>query len=104
MIPIFGVLISTIPIVIMGLTVSLYTALLSVAWILMIHFIEGNFLNPKILGDAAEIHPVLIVFSLVVGEYLAGVMGALLAVPIFSIIYNSFRYLKYLAERVEESA
>ena len=104
LIPIFGVLISTIPIVIMGLTVSLYTALLSVAWILMIHFIEGNFLNPKILGDAAEIHPVLIVFSLVVGEYLAGVMGALLAVPIFSIIYNSFRYLKYLAERVEESA
>jgi predicted PurR-regulated permease PerM len=104
LIPIFGVLISTIPIVIMGLTVSLYTAVLAVGWILLVHFIEGNFLNPKILGDAAQIHPVLIVFSLVVGEYLAGVMGALLAVPIFSIIYNSFRYLKYLAERVEESA
>ncbi len=104
LIPIFGVLISSVPIVIMGLTVGLYTAVLAVGWILLIHFIEGNFLNPKILGDAAKIHPVLIVFSLVVGEYLAGVMGALLAVPIFSIIYNSFRYLKYLAERVEESA
>lgn len=104
LIPIFGVLISSVPIVIMGLTVSLYTALLALGWILLIHFIEGNFLNPKILGDAAKIHPVLIVFSLVVGEYLAGVMGALLAVPIFSLIYNSFRYLKFLAERVEESA
>jgi predicted PurR-regulated permease PerM len=103
LIPIFGVLISTIPIVIMGLTVSLYTALLALGWILLIHFIEGNFLNPKILGDAAKIHPVLIVFSLVVGEYMAGVVGALLAVPIFSVIYNSFRYLKTLAERVEQS-
>jgi predicted PurR-regulated permease PerM len=103
LIPIFGVLISTIPIVIMALTVSLYTALLAVGWILLIHFIEGNFLNPKILGDAAKIHPVLIVFSLVVGEYMAGVVGALLAVPIFSVIYNSFRYLKMLAERVEQA-
>jgi predicted PurR-regulated permease PerM len=104
LIPIFGVLISTIPIVVMGLTVSLYTALLAVGWILLIHFFEGNFLNPKILGDAARIHPVLIVFSLVTGQYLAGVVGALLAVPIFSLIYNSFRYLKTLAERVEQAS
>ncbi|HEX7927506.1 MAG TPA: AI-2E family transporter, partial [bacterium] len=103
LIPIFGVLISTIPIVIMALTVSLNIALLAVAWILAIHFVEGNFLNPKILGDAAKIHPVLIVFSLIVGEYMAGVVGALLAVPIFSLIYNSFQYLKHLAERVEQA-
>jgi predicted PurR-regulated permease PerM len=103
LIPIFGVLISTIPIVIMGLTVSLYTAVLAMGWILLIHFIEGNLLNPKILGDAAKIHPVLIVFSLVVGEAMAGVMGALLAVPIFSLLYNTFRYLKTLAERVEQA-
>ena len=102
LIPIFGVLISTVPIVIMALTVSLYTALLSIAWILFIHFLEGNFFNPKILGDAAKIHPVLIVFSLVVGQHLAGVMGALLAVPIFSVLYNSFQYLKTLAEGVEQ--
>ncbi len=102
LIPIFGVLISSIPIVMMALTVSLYTALLAVAWILLIHFFEGNFLNPKILGDAAKIHPVLIVFSLVVGQYVAGVTGALLAVPIFSLIYNSFKFLKTQAEDFEQ--
>jgi predicted PurR-regulated permease PerM len=101
LIPIFGVLISSIPIVIMALTVSLYTALLSVGWILVIHFLEGNFLNPKILGDAAKIHPVLIVFSLVVGQYIAGVTGALLAVPTFSLLYNSFKFLKQQAEDFE---
>jgi predicted PurR-regulated permease PerM len=102
LIPIFGVLISTIPIVIMALTVSLYTALLAIAWVLVIHFLEGNFFNPKILGDAAKIHPVLIVFALVVGQHIAGVMGALLAVPIFSIVYNSFHYLKIQAEGLEQ--
>ena len=102
LIPIFGVLISSIPIVIMALTVSVYTALLAVGWILIIHFLEGNFLNPKILGDAAKIHPVLIVFALVVGQYVAGVTGALLAVPVFSLFYNSFKFLKQQAEAYEQ--
>lgn len=101
LIPIFGVLISTIPIILMASTVSLTTSALALAWILLIHFLEGNFLNPKILGDASKIHPVLIVFALVVGQYLGGIMGALLAVPVFSLIQNSFLYIQSLAEQWE---
>ena len=56
LIPIFGTILSSIPIVIMGLTISLSTGLLALAWILLIHFIEGNFLNPKIMGTSAQIH------------------------------------------------
>ena len=104
LIPIFGVLISTIPILLMGLTVSFTTALMAMVWILVIHFIEGNFLNPKVLGDSSKIHPVLIVFALVVGQYLGGIMGALLAVPAFSLVQNSFLFLKGLAEEVESAA
>ncbi|HEX9843088.1 MAG TPA: AI-2E family transporter [bacterium] len=103
LIPIFGVLISSIPILIMALTVSVSTALLALAWILAIHFLEGNFLNPKILGDSAKIHPALIVFALLVGEHFAGVIGALLAVPIFSLIQNSFLFLKHKAESLESA-
>jgi predicted PurR-regulated permease PerM len=101
LIPIFGVLISSVPILIMSLTVSLPTALLAMGWVLMIHFLEGNFLNPKILGDSAKIHPVLIVFALLVGEHLGGVIGALLAVPVFSLIQNSFLFLKHKAEALD---
>jgi predicted PurR-regulated permease PerM len=101
LIPIFGVLISSIPILIMALTVSVPTALLALAWILAIHFLEGNFLNPKILGDSAKIHPALIIFALLVGEQFAGVVGALLAVPIFSLIQNSFLFLKSKAESLD---
>lgn len=101
LIPIFGVLISSVPIVLMALSVSVTTALLIVAWILVIHFIEGNFLNPKILGDAARIHPALVVFALMVGQYTAGVLGALVAVPVFSLVQSSFLYVKHLAENLE---
>lgn len=94
LIPIFGTFISSIPIVLMALTVSLSSALLALGWILMVHFIEGNLLNPKIMGTSAEIHPALIVFALMAGEYLAGIAGALLAVPIFSILQTMFLFLK----------
>ena len=104
LIPIFGVLISTVPILLMGLTVSFGTAVLALLWILAIHFLEGNFLNPKIMGDSAKIHPVLIIFALVVGEYVGGIFGALLAVPVFSLLQTSFLFLKSLAEQAEATS
>ena len=101
LIPIFGTILSTIPIMVMGLTVSVGTGFLALAWILVIHFIEGNFLNPKIMGTAAHIHPVLIVFALVTGEHTAGIPGALLAVPIFSILQTLFLFLKAMVEEFD---
>ena len=102
LIPIFGTILSSIPIVIMGLTISFSTGLLALLWILMIHFIEGNFLNPKIMGTAAHIHPALIVFALVTGEYMAGIAGALLAVPVYSILQTFFFFLKSMVEEIEK--
>lgn len=93
-IPIFGVIISSIPIVLMAVTTSFFTAILALLWILGIHFVEGNFLNPKILGKAAKIHPVFVIFALVAGERTFGLFGALIAVPVFSILQNSFLFIR----------
>ena len=92
-IPIFGVVISSVPIIVMALTDSIWTAVLSLIWILIIHFVEGNFLNPKILGKAAEIHPVLVILALVAGQETFGLPGSLLAVPLFSILQTTFLYI-----------
>ena len=81
LIPIFGSIASAIPAVALGLTQSLGTALFVLAWIVGIHQLEANVLNPKIMGDAAKIHPVLVIFSLLVGEHFFHIVGALLAVP-----------------------
>ncbi len=94
LIPIFGVFISSVPIILMALTSSFITALLILAWILLIHFIEGNILNPKIIGKSAEIHPVLVILALMAGERVYGIFGALIAVPIFSVLQTSFLFIR----------
>jgi predicted PurR-regulated permease PerM len=97
LIPIFGSILSTVPIVFAALVsgdsgLDFVRAVLSVLWIVGIHFIEANFLNPKIIGTAAKIHPVVVIFSLVLGERAFGLVGALLAVPVASTIQVLFLF------------
>ncbi len=94
LIPIFGTILSTIPSVFLGLTVNVSTGFLVLGWILLIHFIEANMLNPKIIGTSARIHPVIVVFALLAGEHSFGLMGALLAVPVASILQTLFLFVR----------
>ncbi len=97
LIPIFGSILSTIPIVLVALVsgdsgIDVPRGLAIGLWIIGIHFIEANVLNPKIIGNAAKIHPVLVIFSLFLGEHTYGLVGALLAVPVLSAIQVLFMY------------
>ncbi len=96
LIPIFGTIVSSIPIVLVGLTQGVEVAILALAWIVLIHLVEANVLNPLIMGTHAEMHPVIIIFALLAGEHSFGVWGALLAVPTASILQSCFRF--YLHE------
>lgn len=94
LVPIFGSILSTVPAVLIALPQGLGLALIVLAWVVAIHQIEANFLNPKIMGDSARVHPVLVVFALLTGEHLAGIVGALLAVPVLSITQTLFFHLR----------
>lgn len=93
-IPIFGSILSTVPAVLIGLTQDPWTALWVLVWIFGIHQVEANILNPKIIGAAARLHPVLVVFVLVVGEHFFGLWGALLAVPVLSLTQSLFSHFR----------
>ena len=99
LIPIFGSIASAVPAVAMGLTQSLGTASFVLVWIIGIHQLEANFLNPKVMGDAAKIHPVLVIFSLLVGEHFFHTVGALLAVPTMSIAQSLFLHFRDIVHR-----
>jgi predicted PurR-regulated permease PerM len=104
-VPIFGTILSSIPIVLLALTAGgLSKGLLALAWILVIHALESYVLNPKIMGDASRIHPVLIVLALVLGERTAGIVGALLAVPFASVFVAVFRFLLRRLAELDERA
>jgi predicted PurR-regulated permease PerM len=94
LIPIFGSILSSIPAVAIGFTQSPMTAVFVLLWIIGIHQLEANFLNPKIIGDAAKIHPVLVVFALIVGEHFFQLVGALFAVPVLSVAQTVFLHFR----------
>lgn len=98
LIPIFGSIASAVPAVAVGLTQGLGTATFVLLWILIIHQLEANVLNPKIMGDAAKIHPVLIIFALLAGEHFFQAVGALLAVPTISIAQSVFLHFRAATE------
>lgn len=109
LIPIFGSILSSIPIVAIALVsgtegIDLLRGVFILAWILGIHFIEANFLNPKIIGTAAKMHPTLVIFALIAGEHGYGLVGALLAVPVASIIQTLFIYFRSQAWKTEAAA
>ena len=56
------------------------------------------------MGDAARIHPVLIVLALVVGERSAGIAGASLAVPVMSVFVAIFRFLHRKLDELDARA
>ncbi len=102
LVPIFGTIISSVPIVLLALAQGFSTGLAALGWIVGIHALEAYFLNPKILGRAARMHPVLVVFALIAGERTAGFVGALIAVPLMSIGVAVFRFFHRRA--IEEPA
>ncbi len=101
LIPIFGTILSSIPIVAIALTKGPGYGLAALGWISLIHLIEANIINPRVIGNAAKLHPVIIVFALLAGEHAFGVVGALLAVPAASILISTFRYARIITAEEE---
>ncbi len=105
LIPIFGTIISSVPIVAVGLSQSWRTGLGMLLWIVGIHALEAYFLNPKIMGSAARIHPIVVVLALLAGERSYGLVGALVAVPVAAILVAFFDFVRQRAQpRAEATA
>jgi predicted PurR-regulated permease PerM len=69
------------------------TALILLAIVLLVQQVEGHILQPLLLGRAVKVHPLAIVFGIAAGTLLAGIIGALLAVPLVAVISTVSSYL-----------
>lgn len=85
-IPYFGPIIGGIPAVIIALIDSPVKALWTIIGVFILQQIEGNILSPKITGDSTNMHPIIIIILLLIGEKMGGFLGMVLAVPIGVII------------------
>lgn len=99
LIPYFGPAIGAIPAVGLALLKSKWLGVQVALVFFIIHQLEGNIISPKILGDKVGLHPLAVIFSLLAGGELYGLVGMLLAVPtaaVFRVILK-FIYLKVTA-------
>jgi predicted PurR-regulated permease PerM len=93
-VPIFGALISSVPAVLVALTQDPWLAVWTLLWIICIHQLEAHVLNPKIIGTVTKLHPVVVVFALLLGERTMGVWGAVLALPTLSLCHGLFNHFR----------
>jgi predicted PurR-regulated permease PerM len=93
LLPIIGPIIAAVPAVLLALTAGPEAAIAALLLYLLVQQVENNVLVPKIQGDAIELHPSAVMFSLVVGGAIAGLLGAILALPVTAAGRDVYRYL-----------
>jgi predicted PurR-regulated permease PerM len=85
-IPIVGPLLGAIPAVLVAATVSPELALVVAAIYLLFQIIESNVLVPLVMRNTIGISPLLVLFSLLIGAAVGGLVGAFVAVPLAASI------------------
>ena len=93
LLPIIGPIISAVPAVLLAATAGLEPVIAALVLYTLVQQLENNLLVPKIQGDAVELHPAAVMFSIIVGGSLAGLLGAILALPIAAAFRDIVRYL-----------
>ncbi|WAA10285.1 AI-2E family transporter [Fervidibacillus albus] len=92
-IPYFGPIIGAIPVVIVAATKSFQMILFVIVIIFGIQFLEANILSPVIVGKSLKMHPLLIIFSILIGGEIGGIVGLIVAVPFVAIIKTAVKQL-----------
>ncbi len=86
-IPVFGPFIGAIPSAFLLLMVDPIQCLVFVIMIVVLQQVDGNIICPKILGDSIGLSKVWIMFAIIVGGGLFGIVGMFFGVPIFGLFY-----------------
>ena len=95
-IPVFGPYIGAIPSAILILLDSPAKGLIFIIYIIILQQFDGNILGPKILGDSTGLSPFWVIFAIVLGSGLFGVIGMIIGVPAFAVVYYLMkRYIYY---------
>jgi len=85
-IPILGSILALIPALLIGLSVSAFMGLKVLVVMLFCLWLEGNIISPQLMSQRLNIHPVILILILIASGALYGILGLLLATPLFAII------------------
>jgi predicted PurR-regulated permease PerM len=92
LLPVIGPIIAAVPAVLLGATAGLPGVVAALILYFAIQQLENTILVPKIQGDATNLHPAVVIFSLILGGAIAGLLGAILALPIAATLRDLYVY------------
>jgi len=93
LVPNIGPTIASILAGIFGLTISPITGVLAVIWGIIVQQLENNFIVPKIMKEATGINPLITILLIASGARLGGVVGAIIALPLYITVETIYRAL-----------
>jgi predicted PurR-regulated permease PerM len=93
-IPYVGAWLGAIPAITIAAFISPKTAILTVLLYVGIQQLEGNVLTPRIQGDALRVHPILVFLAVIAGSQIAGLRGAIFAVPTLAVLRVLFDFFR----------
>jgi predicted PurR-regulated permease PerM len=103
-VPLVGAVVAGFLAVIVALIAKgLVYALITLGLIIAVQQLEGHVLQPLVMGRAVSIHPLAIVLAIAGGGVLAGIVGALLAVPTLAFLNSAVRVLMAAEPEAEEA-
>ena len=95
-VPIVGATVSGAVAVLVALvTRGPLVALVVLIAVVLVQQLEGHVLQPLIMGRAVAIHPLAVIVAIATGVVLAGIIGALVAVPVVAVLNTGIRHLIY---------
>jgi predicted PurR-regulated permease PerM len=92
-VPYVGPILGAVPPTLLALFTSPVAALWVVGAFIVIHQLEGHIVVPKVMGSAVGVHPLVVIFGLLIGEQIAGVAGVLLAIPVVVVVKEAAVFL-----------
>ncbi|MEK8131458.1 AI-2E family transporter [Paenibacillus filicis] len=92
-VPYLGPFLGAAPALIVASTVSIKMVLLVIVVNMVCQILEGNVISPQVVGRSLKMHPLFIIFALLVGGEVAGVPGLILAVPFFAVMKVILQHL-----------
>lgn len=90
-IPLFGAIISSIPIVIIGLIESPSTGIWALVIILVAQQIQDNVISPYVFGKKLDIHPVTTILLVLGSGNWFGIIGMIVVIPVYMLIKIAWR-------------
>jgi predicted PurR-regulated permease PerM len=93
-IPVIGATLSgTVAILVALVTQGPIRALILLGVVIAVQQLEGHVLQPLIMGRAVSLHPLAVILAIATGVVVAGIVGALVAVPLLAVANTAVRYL-----------